>query len=126
MKKKSILFVGILVLAAYPVGLCAGWCGPPPSVTPQAPTVGNMMGPAAHSALANALEWKEKAHALLDQALEQDLEVSEFEDAIAKADELLAKAQKIARANPIPASNMAREAAQIYEDVVSDLEALLG
>jgi hypothetical protein len=85
-----------------------------------------MMGPAAHSALADALEWKEKAHALLDQALEQDLDVSEIEDAIAKADELLEKAQKIARANPIPASNMAREAAQIYENAVSDLEALLG
>jgi hypothetical protein len=126
MKRKSILFVGILVLVAYPVGLCAGWCGPPPSVTPQAPTVGNMMGPAAHSVLGNALEWKEKAHALLDQALAQDLDVSEIEDAIAKADDLFTKAQKIARANSIPACNMAREAAQIYENAASDLEALLG
>lgn len=126
MKKKSILLIGLLILVAYPVGALAVTICIPPSPPPQAPNISNMMGPAAHSALGNALQLKEKAHSLLDQAMEQDLDVSEIEDLIAKADALLEKAQMIGRANPIPAANMAREAAQIYEDAISDLEALLG
>ena len=84
------------------------------------------MGPAAHNALANGLDLKEKAHSLLDQAMEQDLDVDEIEDQLERADALLEKAQRIGRANPIAASNMAREAAEIYENAISDLEALLG
>ncbi|KYK35640.1 MAG: hypothetical protein HXS48_22725 [Theionarchaea archaeon] len=125
MKKKGILLIGMLVCIAYPVSVYAT-CGPPPSQPPLAPNALNMMGPAAHNAVNNALQLKEKAHSLLDQAMEMDLDVEEIEDLIAEADALLEKAQKIMRANPIPASNMAREAAQIYENAISDLEALLG
>lgn len=85
-----------------------------------------MMGPAAYSAIGNPSELKEKAHSLFDQAMEQGLNVEEIADIIAKADALLERAEKIKRANPIPASNMAREAAQLYESVISNLEALLG
>ena len=126
MKKKSILLIGMLILAAYPVSVYASITCVPPSPTPQAPNASNMMGPAAHNALGNALQLKENAHSLLDQAMEQGLDVSEIEDLIEKADALLEKAQKIGRANPIPAANMARGAAQIYENAISDLEALLG
>lgn len=125
MKKKVVLLLGVLVFVTYPAGVLA-WCGPPPSQPPNAPNALNMMGPAAHNALQNALQLKEKAHSLLDQAMEQDLDVSEIEDMIEKADALLEKVQKIVRANPIPAGNMAREAVQLYEDAISDLEALLG
>jgi len=126
MKKKYILLIGILVFAVYPIGICAGVSGPSPSMTPQAPNASNMMGPAAHNALQNALQLEEKAHSLVDQAMEQGLDVSEIEDMVEKGCALLEKAQKIVRVNPIPAANMAREAAQIYEDAISDLEALLG
>jgi hypothetical protein len=125
MKKKSMLLFAVLILVTLPVGVGA-LCGPPPSQPPMAPNASNMMGPAAYSAIGNASELKEKAHSLFDQAMEQDLDVEDIEDLIAKADALLEKAEKIKRANPIPASNMAREAAQIYEDIISDLEALLG
>lgn len=131
MKKKTLLLLGI-VLFVIPVGVQAIVPPPPvpaPSNPPAPSSPGNtnsMMGPSAQNVLGTALDLKEKAHSLLDQALEQDLDVSELEDLLDKADELLEKAQKILRANPIPASNMLREAAQIYEDVISDLEALLG
>ena len=116
----------MLVVAVFPAAVQAV-CLPPPSPTPSQPgNPSNMMGPAANNAVGNALQLKEKAHSLLDQAMEQGLDVEEIEEAIEKADALLEKAQKILRANPIPAGNMAREAAQIYEDAISDLEALLG
>lgn len=126
MKKKGILLLGMLVVLVFPVSVLAV-CGPPPSATPSTPTNSNsMMSAAAHNAIQNALKLKEKAHSLLDQAMEQDLDVSEIEALLEEADALLEKAQQIGRANPIPAGNMAREAAQIYEDAISDLEALLG
>ena len=125
MKKKSIPLFAIVILVVLPVGVYACSCPPPPR-PPLAPNTGNMMGPAAYSAISNASDLKEKAHSLLDQAMEQDLDVTDLEDLIAKADALLEKAEKIKRANPIPAGNMAREAAQLYESIISDLEALLG
>ncbi|KYK36775.1 MAG: hypothetical protein HXS46_01325 [Theionarchaea archaeon] len=124
MKKIGLLLLGALVLTACPVGAVICTTNPP---TP--PTPGNsnsmMSGPAYH-AVKNAQQLKEKAHSLLDQAMEQDLDVSEIEDIIAKADALLEMAEKIKKANPIPANNMAREAAELYEQAISDLEALLG
>ncbi len=126
MKKEGIILLGLLVFLAVPVSApCV--VTPPNPPAPGQPINGNaMMGPAAQNAVHNALDLKEKAHSLLDQAMEQDLDVSEIEGMIEKADALLEKAQKILRANPIAAGNMAREAAQIYEDAISDLEALLG
>lgn len=126
MKKKSILLLGLLVFAVCPAGVAA--CTPPSqSSTPSAGTNSNsMMGPAGANALSTALQLKEKAHLFLDQASEQGLDVSEIADLIAEADALLEKVQKIVRANPIPASNLAREAAHLYENALSDLEALLG
>ncbi|KYK33899.1 MAG: hypothetical protein HXS46_19390 [Theionarchaea archaeon] len=124
--------IGIFLLAVLISVVCSASvvtpfiCPPPPVPPPMAPNTNNMMGPAAHNVVGNALELKEKAHSLLDQAMEQDLDVTEIEDLIAKADALLEMAQKIMRVNPIPATNMAREAADMYEDAISDLEALLG
>ncbi len=128
MKKKGILLLGILVLVAFPVGVqahCVVTTPNPPA--PSNPGNSNsMMGPASQNALMNALDLKEKAHSLLDQAMEQDLDVEEIEKLIDKADELVEKAKKILRVNPIPAGNMLREAAEMYENAISDLEALLG
>ena len=127
--KKKLFLLGIVVLVALPASVMAICVVAPPPNPPAPSNTGNsnsMMGPSAQNALGNALDLKEKAHSLLDQALEQDLDVSEFEDLLDKADALLEKAQKILRANPIPAGNMLREAAQMYENVISDLEALLG
>ena len=128
MKKKGTLLFVVLVLVAWPMGIYASY--PPtypasPGVS-SAPNVNNMMGPASYNTIGNALQLKEKAHSLFDQAVEQGLDVSEFEEILNKADALLEKAQKIGRVNPIPATNMAREALGLYEDVISDLEALLG
>lgn len=127
MKKKGLLLLGMLVVLVFPVSVLATVPVPPPSATPSTPTNSNsMMSPVARNAIENALKLKEKAHLLLDQAMEQDLDVSEIEALIEEADALLEKAQQMERTNPIPAGNMAREAAQIYEDAISDLEALLG
>ena len=124
--KKKLFLLGIVVLVALPASVMAGWAPPNPPTPSNTGNTNSMMGPSAQNALGTALGLKEKAHSLLDQALEQDLDVSEFEDLLDKADALLEKAQKILRANPIPAGNMLREAAQMYENVISDLEALLG
>ncbi len=127
MKKKGIFLLGILVLVAFPVGVQAVCVTTPNPPAPSNPGNSNsMMGPASQNALMNALDLKEKAHSLLDQAMEQDLDVEEIEKLIDKADELVEKAKKILRVNPIPAGNMLREAAEMYENAISDLEALLG
>jgi hypothetical protein len=73
-----------------------------------------------------AQKLRENAHLLLDQAMEQDLDFSEIEDAIKKAEELLEKASEIMESDPSSARSMAEEAAEIYERAISDLEALLG
>ena len=129
MKKKAILLLGMMVFLAGSVGakLVVVPITPPNPPAPAVPLSTNTaMGGGGANAVSTALDLKEKAHSLLDQAMEQDLDVSEIEDAIEKADALLEKAQKIMRVNPVAASNMAREAAGIYEDAISDLEALLG
>ena len=127
MKKKAILLLGMMVFLAGSVGANCVITPPPNPPAPAVPLSTNTaMGGGGANAVSTALDLKEKAHSLLDQAMEQDLDVSEIEDAIEKADALLEKAQKIMRANPVAASNMAREAAGIYEDAISDLEALLG
>lgn len=81
---------------------------------------------AALSVIDNTLQLKEKAHSLFSQAEEQDLDVLKIKDVLGEADALLEKAQNIGRANPISAAHMAGEAAELYEQVISDLEALLG
>jgi hypothetical protein len=130
MKKNGILLLLLMVItlptvAAFTPGIHVVTPPPPaPPTTP--PNINNMMGPAANNVIGTALDLKEKAHSLFDQAEEQDLDVSEFEDILEEADALLEMAQKIARVNPIPAGNMAREAANLYEQIISDLEALLG
>ena len=127
-------YVIALFLVVLIGGVCMAYYYPCPPSVPSIPSglpkfaanAYNMMGPAAHNALKNALNLKEKAHSLLDQAMEQDLDVSEIEDLIERADALVEKAQTMLIANPIPTGNMCREAAEIYENAISDLEALLG
>ena len=120
--------IGVLLIVLIG-GVCMAYSCP---ITPSAPrppmlqAAYNMMGPAVQTCLHRTLDLKEKIHSFLDQAAEQDLDVSEIEDLLDRADALLKKAQAIATANPIPATNMCREAAGLYEDVISDLEALLG
>lgn len=128
MKIKAILLLGMLVFFVGQVSAnCVVVITPPNPPAPAVPLSTNTaMNGASTNAVGMALSLKEKVHSLLDQAMEQDLDVSEIEDMIEKADALLEKAQMIMRANPVAASNMAREAAQIYEDAMSDLEALLG
>ncbi|MGD2250097.1 MAG: hypothetical protein PVF58_16965 [Candidatus Methanofastidiosia archaeon] len=129
MRKKTVLVL-VMAFAAFSIATTSVahcLCGPPPSPpVPSVPNPNSMMGPAANNVIGKALELKEKANSLFDQAEEQDLDVTEFEDILEKADALLEKAQKIARVNPIPAGNMAREASELYNQLISDLEALLG
>lgn len=59
--------------------------------------------------------------------MEQEFDASEIEDAIQKADELLEEEdRKIMKSDPTRARSMMEEATEIYENAVSDLEALLG
>lgn len=126
MKKICIVVLGALLLSCYPVA-ASYICGPPPSAPPKPPpNCNNMMGPSAQNALGNVLLLKEKALSLLDQAMEQDLDVTEIEALINEANALLEMAEKIKLANPIAAHNMMLEAQQMYENAISDLEALLG
>ena len=118
---KKILFI-IAILMVYPVTVY-GCTTPPPSSSPSS-TAPSMIGP-AKNALGTALQLKETAYSLLNQAGEKGFTISDIADSISEADALLEKAQKIVRVNPIPASNMAREAITIYEKAISDLEALL-
>jgi hypothetical protein len=125
MKIKAILLLGMLVFLVGPVSASVG--APPNPPAPAVPlSTNSAMNGAVNNVMGMALSLKEKVHSLLDQAMEQDLDFSEIGDMIEKADALLEKAQMIMRANPVAASNMAREAAEMYEDALSDLEALLG
>ncbi len=126
MKIKAILLLGMLVFLVGPVSApCV--VSPPSPPAPAVPlSTNSAMNGAVNNVVDMALSLKEKVHSLLDQAMEQDLDVSDIEDMIEKADALLENAQKIMRANPVAAGNMAREAAEMYEDALSDLEALLG
>lgn len=129
---KGLILLGILFFATYPtVALAcpppASAPAPPPAPAPSVPLSSNsMMGPAASNGLNAVLQLSAKAHALLDQATEQGFDVSNISDFIAEADALLEKAQKIRICNPIPASNMIREASAVYAEAISELEALLG
>lgn len=130
MKKNGILLLLLMVItlptmAALTPATTVITPPPPPAPPTAPPNINNMMGPAANNVIGTALDLKENAHSLFDQAEEQDVDVSEFEDILEEADALLEMAQKIARVNPIPAGNMAREAAELYEQIISDLEALL-
>jgi hypothetical protein len=128
MNIKVFLVVGMLVVMAYPAAAFLVVAPVPPVCPPvlRTPNTNAMMSPASVNALPTALQKGETARTLLDQALQKGFDVSEISEALAKADALLEKAQKIAVANPIPASNMVREALAIYNTAISDLEALLG
>ena len=127
MKMKALFLLGILILAIYPV--CVGALV---VVTPPIPAPGggmnpnSMMASTSYNAVSAAQKLKDEAHALLEDASGRGLDVSTIEEALAEADALLEKARTIAIANPIPANNMALKAAQMYEDAISDLKALLG
>lgn len=125
--KKSFLLLGIALIVAYPVAAKAVVM-PTPSPTPPSspPNPNAMMGPAAYNILGTALQLKGDAHSLLDQAAQKNLDVTAISNSIAGADALLEQAQKIAICNPIPASNMLREAVSMYEKAISDLNLLLG
>ncbi|MFQ6088608.1 MAG: hypothetical protein ACE5K0_06870 [Candidatus Methanofastidiosia archaeon] len=99
---------------------------PPPGPIPITRPTNPSLIPLALNAINTALQLKEEAHSLLDEATGKELEVSEIADAMAEADALLEKAQKIMRFNPIAARNMALEAQKMYEKAIADLEELLG
>ncbi len=130
MNPKTFVVLGILVAACPAV---ASACIPPPvpppapaPIAPQMPANTNtLMGPVAGNGLSTALALRTDAHALLDQAVGQGLDVSGISDSIAEADALLEKAQKM-RANPIPANNLTREAIKIYNEAISELKELIG
>jgi hypothetical protein len=132
MKMKLVILLGVLLVLSFPAAASAlrpasaVICPPPPHPVPQVPNPSNMMGPLAQTTLNTVLSTQEKAHSLLDQALEQDLDVEDIENSISEADALVEKAKQIVLSNPIAALNMLREAAEIYENAISDLEALLG
>lgn len=125
MKKKALL-LGILILAVYPVCVGALAVVTPPSPAPQGGMNSNsMMAAASNNAVSAAKKLKDEAYALLEDASGKGLNVSDIEKALKEADELLKEAERIAIANPIPAGNYARDAAEIYRKAISDLKALL-
>jgi hypothetical protein len=125
MKKKSILLIGMLILVIYPGGVYACVSASSTSPPPVIMNSNSMMGGASVNAANTGLQLKEMAHSLLDQASAQGIDISKIADVVARADTLMEKAQQILRFNPIPANNMAREAVQLYESAISDLEVLL-
>ncbi len=125
--KKSLLLLGIALIIASPMAANAVVLPSPPPPPPPSPTNPNaMMGPTAYNILGTALQLKGDAHSFLDQAAQKNLDVTAISDSIAEADALLEQAQKIVICNPIPASNMLREAISMYEKAISDLKLLLG
>ena len=127
MKMNSLILLGLLFLTLYPAAVLGCLpAAPPPAPLPPIPSGSNIsMSPTASSGISAALQLQTTAHTLLDEANEKGIDVSAISELIVQADALLKKAQKIRIANPIPANNMAREALQIYEQVISELEALL-
>jgi hypothetical protein len=125
MKRKGMILSGVLVLMACSAAIVGGNVAPiapPLSTTPYSPNVS--MVPAAVNAYNAALGLKEDAQSLLDQAEGMALDVGDIADAIAEADSLLERAEKIMRVHPIAAINMIKEATQLYENAISDLNAL--
>lgn len=129
---KGLLLLGMVLLTTYPTAALA--CNPPPGPLPPPPpppaplapiNSNSMMGPASNSGLGFAFQLSANAHSLLDQAMERGINVSDISYSIAKADALVEKAQKIRISNPIPASNITREAIKIYEAAIFELETLL-
>lgn len=121
---KKWIFMGIVLFMAYPVAAVV--IVPPPQPLLPPPNVNSLMAPAAQNMLTAALQLREEAHSLLDQATQKGLDVSAISESIAGADTLVEQAQKIAIANPIPASNLLREAIALYEKAIADLKTLLG
>ena len=129
MKKEVLLLSVMLVLLAGSVGanVIVVPLTPPNPPAPGVPSSTNTaLNGGGTNVVDTTLKLKEKAYSLLDQATNQGLDVKEIKDALGEADKLLEEARKRVRINPIAASNMAREAAKIYENAISDLEALLG
>lgn len=125
MKRKGMILIGVLVLMACSAAIVGGDVvpiSPPMSTTPYSPSVS--LVPAAVNAYNAALELKEDAQSLLDEAEGMGLDVGDIGDTIAEADSLLEKAEKIMRVHPIAAMNMIREAAQLYENAISELNEL--
>ena len=125
MKRKGMILIGVLVLMACSAAVVGGNVAPipPSSVPPYSPHVS--MVPKAVNAYDAAFGLKEDAQSLLDEAEGKGLNVGDIADAIAEADSLLEKAEKIMRIHPIAAINMIREATELYENAISDLKALL-
>jgi hypothetical protein len=125
MKRKGMILVGVLILMACSAAMVGGNVAPtaPISSTPYSPHVS--MVPKAVNAYNAAVGLKEDAQSLLDEAEGKGLNVGDIADAIAEADSLLEKAEKIMRTHPIAAINMIKEAAELYENAISDLKALL-
>ena len=125
MKRKGMILSGVLVLIACSAAVVGGDVAPitpPMSTNPHSPSVS--MVPAAVSAYSDALGLREDAQSLLDEAEEMGVDVGDIVDAIAEADSLLERAEKIMRIHPIAAIKMIKEATQLLENAISDLEAL--
>ncbi|MBU7024362.1 MAG: hypothetical protein HXS40_09375 [Theionarchaea archaeon] len=133
MKVKSVILLSMLLVLSVPASVSAfvpvpippPLPPPPPPSISQPPNSNSMMAPLAQTTLNSVLSSQEKAHDLLDQATEQELDVEAIANSISEADALVEKAKLIVRSNPIAALNMLREAAEIYEKAISDLEELL-
>ncbi|MBU6996802.1 MAG: hypothetical protein HXS41_14850 [Theionarchaea archaeon] len=126
MKANYMVVLSMLLLLNFSasVGALSSYSSSPS--VPQPPNSNGMMAPLAQTTLSKVLSLQEKTHSLLDQAMEQDLDVEDIEALISEADALVEKAKQIILSNPIAALNMLRQAAEIYENAISDLEALLG
>ncbi len=126
MKATYFILLGVMLLTFYPAAAVVAPLPPPPvSQVSQPPNINSMMSPAAQNLLNTALQLKDEAQSLLDQATEKQLDVATITDSLAEADALVENAQKIAMCNPIPAGNMLRQAIEIYNKAVSDLKSLL-
>lgn len=83
--------------------------------------------PLAETSISKAELLKEQAHTLIQEAIEQELNISEFQALMEKADELLVDAkEQYSSGNYIAANTLALEAIDLYQQAIEILESLLG
>ena len=85
-----------------------------------------MLKPLAFFHISQAESLKEKAHLLLQEAIEKGLDISEYQPFIETADGLVENANKFySSGNYIAANNLALQAVNLYKQIIEILEDFL-
>ena len=97
------------------------------SIADTAPIYNFLMRPLARHRISQANSLKEKAQLLLEEAAKKELDISEAQFLINKADDLLENAEKLyLSGNYISANNFALQAIDFYEQTIEILRILIG